>query len=141
MNRKTILILEDDRAISELISYVLLLENYDIINAEKLEPITTLTAYQPDLIILDEWVNDKEGHMLCKEIKKIHALARVPVIILSTSPDIDQIADTCDADGALPKPFDIADLIAEVKRCLIRSPRSSVGPLNNPSESVRIEKF
>ncbi len=118
MKRKNIVVVEDDQAIRDIISYVLLSEGYEPLGCDKLEPLTGITRYRPELIILDEWVNAREGTMLCQEIKKIHELAHVPVIVISTSHDIEQIALACKADGFVRKPFELAGLLAEIKRCL-----------------------
>lgn len=117
MRKKKILIIEDDAGIQELISYLLEAEGFQVDTI--VHNLTTdLTPYHADLILLDEWVNKKEGHMLCKEIKQVHATQHIPVIILSTAVDIEDIARNCHADGFIPKPFDIDDIIREVKRVL-----------------------
>ena len=121
MKRTNILVIEDDHAIRDIISYVLLSEGYDVLTCDTLEPLERIAACEPELIILDEWINAREGTMLCKEIKKIHLLARVPVIILSTAFDIEQIALACKADGFVRKPFDVDVLLLEIKKCLTRN--------------------
>jgi CheY-like chemotaxis protein len=70
--------------------------------AYTLENLLTMTA---DLILLDEWVNKKEGQMLCKEIKTIKKLAQIPVIIFSTAMNIAEIASNCRANGYVHKPL------------------------------------
>lgn len=117
MRKKKVLIIEDDAGIQELISYILETEGF-LVDTTVHNLTTDLSPYQADLILLDEWVNKKEGHMLCKEIKQVHATQHIPVIILSTAVDIVEIARNCDADGFIPKPFDIDDVIREVKRVL-----------------------
>ncbi len=118
VKRKNILVIEDDHAIRDIIAYVLLSEGYEPLGCDKLEPLVEIIRYQPDLIVLDEWVNAREGTMLCQEIKKIHQLARIPVVIISTSHDIEQIALACKADGFVHKPFAVDILLAEINRCL-----------------------
>lgn len=70
MKRKNIVVVEDDQAIRDIIAYVLLSEGYEPLGCDKLEPLSGITRYRPELIILDEWVNAREGTMLCQEIKK-----------------------------------------------------------------------
>ncbi len=118
MKRKNILVIEDDHAIRDIISYVLLSEGYEPLGCDKLEPLEEIISHQPDLILLDEWVNAREGTMLCQEIKKLHQLAQVPVVIISTAHDIERIALACKADGFVHKPFAVEVLLAEIKRCL-----------------------
>lgn len=120
MKRTNILVIEDDHAIRDIISYVLLSEGYDVLTCDTLEPLEQIAACGAELILLDEWINAREGTMLCKEIKKIHQLARVPVMILSTASDIEQIALSCKADGFVHKPFDVDVLLSEIRKCLTR---------------------
>ncbi|HEY4195002.1 MAG TPA: response regulator [Mucilaginibacter sp.] len=113
---KTILVLEDDEDIRNIIRFILEEEGYNVFgcNCE----LYGLDAYAPDLILLDEWINQQEAHMLCKEIKILENLAAVPVIIFSTALAIEEIAATCKADGFIRKPFDLDVLLAEIRKFL-----------------------
>lgn len=117
MLKKKVLIIEDDPAIQELIGYILESEGFQVV-ATSHNLSTDLSTHKADLILLDEWVNKKEGHMLCKEIKQIHTTKNLPVIILSTAPDIADIAKNCKADGYLAKPFDIDEIVSLVNKVL-----------------------
>ncbi len=114
--RKKVLIVENDEDIRHIVGYILENEGYEVAGcAYTLENLLTMTA---DLILLDEWVNQKEGLMLCKEIKAIERLAKVPVIIFSTAMDIADIATACKANGYVHKPFDLDTLTTEVRKFL-----------------------
>ncbi len=115
--RKKILIIENDTDIREIVSYVLEGEDYEV-TAVNYGPASLFSEYKADLILLDEWINLKEGHMLCNEIKQIHQIQHIPVIILSTAPNIEAIAARCKADGFIRKPFDLEGVINEVDKCL-----------------------
>lgn len=80
-------------------------------------PVNRLHTYNPDLILLDEWLNECEGHLLCTELKDMHETKHVPGIILSTANNIEEIANTCKAEGFVNKPFDLDKLLEEVERC------------------------
>lgn len=56
--------------------------------------------------------------MLCKDIKAVHEIQHIPVIIFSTAHNIEEIAKTCKADGFVRKPFDFDDLTTEVAKCM-----------------------
>jgi len=113
---KKVLIVENDEDIRDIVGVILENEGYEVAGcAYTLENLLTMAA---DLILLDEWVNQKEGPMLCKEIKAVEKLAQIPVIIFSTAMDIEQIAQTCQANGYIHKPFDLDTLIFEVRRFL-----------------------
>jgi len=119
MNKK-ILIIENDRDIREIVDIVLTDQGYEVADCAH-QSVTELQQYTADVIILDEWVlGKKAGHMLCQELKAIDALMHVPVIILSTAHNIEEIACACKADGFVRKPFDIEHLLTEVARvCLL----------------------
>lgn len=114
--KKKILIIEDNNAIREVLSWILEEEGFVVIGAAtgSTDPYIKSNA---DLILLDEWVNKREGHMLCEEIKKIHHLQHIPVITISTSPFIEEIAARCKADGFISMPFDLEEVISEARKC------------------------
>jgi DNA-binding response OmpR family regulator len=113
---KKVLIVENDEDIRDIVGVILENEGYEVAGcAYTLENLLAMTA---DLILLDEWVNQKEGPMLCKEIKAIERLAQIPVIIFSTAIDIAEIATNCSANGYVHKPFDLDMLTSEVRKFL-----------------------
>lgn len=114
---KKVLLVEDNQDICEIVKWVLEEDGFQV-NVTGHVPATGLINFKADLIVLDEWVNDQEGHMLCKEIKTIHDLKHIPVVIFSTAIDIEELMETCGADGFVRKPFDIGDLLVEVNRLL-----------------------
>jgi two-component system OmpR family response regulator len=117
MVRKKVLLIEDNQDICEIVKWVLEDNGCDI-TVTKHVPAADLPRFKADLIVLDEWVNNSEGHMLCKEIKAIHDLKHIPVVIFSTAIDIEELMQTCGAEGFVRKPFDIGDLLVEVNRLL-----------------------
>jgi len=117
MAKKKVLLVEDNQDICEIVKWVLEEGGYSVTVSGHV-PAANLAGFKADLIVLDEWVNDREGHMLCKEIKAIHNLKHIPVVIFSTAMDIEELMQTCGADGFVRKPFDIGDLVIEVNRLL-----------------------
>ena len=93
--KKKVLIAENDEDIRHLVSFILESQGYEVRSCPY--TLENLLGMEADLILLDEWINLKEGPMLCKEIKAIERLAHVPVIIFSTAADIEQIAASCQA--------------------------------------------
>ena len=118
MAKKRVLLIEDNDAICEVVGWVLQEEGYEVSVCGHLAA-TEIVALKADLIVLDEWINEAEGHMLCKEIKAVKELKHVPVVIFSTAVDIERIVKTCGADGFVRKPFDIGALVSEVDRLLL----------------------
>ncbi|MDT3405370.1 response regulator transcription factor [Mucilaginibacter terrae] len=117
MKKNKVLLVEDNDEISSIVSWLLEEEGYAVNSTTHL-PAKQLAAFEPDLIVLDEWLADIGGHMLCKEIKAMAELAHVPVIIFSTATDIEELMASCGADGFVRKPFDLQELTREVGRLL-----------------------
>jgi DNA-binding response OmpR family regulator len=118
--KKRVLIIENDVDIQHIVSYLLEAEGYEVV-ALRPVPADQLLQYKAHLMLLDEWIDKKQGHMLCTEIKMIHEIKHIPVIIFSTAPNIAEIAVSCHADGYVQKPFELDDLINEVNRCCLNN--------------------
>lgn len=115
---KRVLIVENDHDIREIISLILSEQGYQVINYDGHSTVE-MQLLSPDLILLDEWINERDGSSLCLEIKKIHGLVHVPVIILSTRPNIEEIARECKADAFIAKPFDVEYLVSQIDKVLV----------------------
>jgi DNA-binding response OmpR family regulator len=81
--------------------------------------IKTTKELQPDLIILDIDLGEHDGRILCQELKSLDVTKHIPVIIVSASSE-DKIRTALDygADCVVLKPFDVDELLNEVKRLL-----------------------
>lgn len=128
--KKKVLIIENDRDIRDIITYVLEDKGYEVIAVEP-RPVNRLFTYKPDLILLDEWLNEREGYLLCTELKDMHETKDVPIILLSTANNIEEIATICRAEGYVSKPFDLNELLEEVQRCF--SADGKTGLVNLPT--------
>ncbi|WP_114941496.1 response regulator [Mucilaginibacter endophyticus] len=116
MTPKHILLIEDSNAIADIVCALLEEQNYKVTHIPH-QPVETLAAFNCHLIVLDEWLNARQSHMYCLEIKALRDLQHIPVIIFSTALDIEEIRSRCGADGSVRKPFDVDELINEVRRC------------------------
>jgi len=112
---KKILVIEDDNDILDLIQYILEDEGYHVLPSNKIEPITAVINYQPDLVLLDDRLAEGFGHKLCANIKAHPATRGIPVILVSATRDLEMIAKDCNADTFLAKPFDLYQLVNIVK--------------------------
>lgn len=116
--KKKVLIIENDRDIRDLVEYILEEEGFDALSMPEPERLTQILEFEPDLILIDEFVNNKPGHRLCLKIKQAEDLDTIPVIVLSTATDIELIATECKANDYLRKPFDVQEMIEKVIRVL-----------------------
>jgi CheY-like chemotaxis protein len=117
---KKILVIEDDKDIRDTIVYILKDEHYDVVDSGDSKILKHLHHHNPDLILMDnwltEWKSDATGQQLSKQLKTNPSTSHIPIIIISAVSNIKQIAEEGLADAFLRKPFDMADLIAIVKK-------------------------
>jgi DNA-binding response OmpR family regulator len=119
--QKTILIIEDDRNIAELITLYLEKEGFRVLHsADGAEGLDWALQIKPDLLILDRMLPKLEGLEILKEIRKNK---NWPVLILSAQSDeIEKILGLeLGADDYMSKPFSPKELLARVKAILRRS--------------------
>ncbi|WDV45019.1 response regulator transcription factor [Clostridiaceae bacterium M8S5] len=116
----TILIVEDDDFIREILVYSFNKEDFTILQAANgNEAIKFIENDNFDIALLDVMLPDMDGFTLCK---KIASKNKSPVIMLTAKNDIDDKLLGLDlgADDYITKPFDIREVIARVKMILRR---------------------
>ena len=115
-----VLVVEDDKRISNFIKTVLEANNYDVIVAQTgAEAYSMVTSQCPDVVILDLGLPDMDGIEI---IKKIRSWSNLPIIVISArSEDSDKVsALDAGADDYLTKPFSVDELLARLRVALRR---------------------
>ena len=94
MNRKKILLVDDEQDILEIISYNLEKEGYHVFTANNgNEGIAKAKEILPDLILLDVMMPEKDGIETCQELRKIKELQKTLIVFLSArSEEFSQLA-------------------------------------------------
>lgn len=118
---KKILIVDDEKPISDIIKFNLTKEGYDIVTAfDGREAVTIFEEEKPDLIILDLMLPELDGLEVAKEIRKT---SHVPIIMLSAKDsELDKVIGLeIGADDYVTKPFSNRELLARVKAHLRRT--------------------
>ncbi len=138
MDKKKILIVDDDENIAELISLYLVKECFDteiVLNGE--DALEKFATYKPHLILLDIMLPGMDGYDVCREIRKN---SNVPIIMLSAKGEVfDKVLGLkIGADDYMVKPFDSNELVARVQAILRRvsQPVESSETLSEETDNV-----
>lgn len=120
MDKSTILVVEDDCAIRNLITTALETHDYRFMTAQNGETaILEVLSHNPDVILLDLGLPDMDGIEI---IRKVRGWSKMPVIVVSArSEDQDKIqALDAGADDYLTKPFSVDEMLARIRVALRR---------------------
>jgi DNA-binding response OmpR family regulator len=113
---KKIILVEDDPAIRDVFHLALDSKKYEVLAYNSGEAIFRSDIAIPDLFMLDKNIAGTNGLDLCRFIKASHLYSRAPVVILSASPNIKELAKNAGADDIIAKPFTLQmlrDVIAK----------------------------
>ena len=125
--KKTILVVDDEKMIRNLLNINLTKEGYNVIEAvDGLEAVELATEKKPDLILLDVMIPKLDGLSVCKRIKNT---MNVPILMVTAKDsEVDKILGLeLGADDYVTKPFSIRELIARIKANL-RKAEVSIAP-------------
>ncbi len=112
---KTILIVDDEQPIRDILMYNLKKEGYEVIEAsDGVTAVNMALESKPDLILLDIMLPKLDGLSVCKRIKNSY---NVPILMLTAKDsEIDKILGLeLGADDYITKPFSVRELVARVK--------------------------
>src|ERR1700733_3900267 len=131
MAKKKILVIEDDRDISELISYNLEREGYEIACLyDGSQAIDFVHKRKPELIILDLMLPEVDGIEICRTLKSDPNTKHIPIVMLTAkSEEADMVVGLqMGADDYIPKPFSPKVLVARIKAIVRRMADLQVVP-------------
>ncbi len=120
---ETILVVDDEQAIADLVTFYLENENFTVRKVyTAFDALTEIDSSPPDLAVLDVMLPDLDGFALCRKIRETHLF---PIIMLTArTEDMDKITGlTLGADDYITKPFNPLELVARVKTQLRRCTR------------------
>jgi len=121
MANKRILIVEDDFDNTTLVRLLLEREGFDVFTADNGEKGLAVTkSEQPDLIVLDLDMPVMDGWRMIEKIKEDKGTRDIPIVVVTAHLLHDERFKAFDAgcEGYVSKPFQVRELVAEVKRCL-----------------------
>lgn len=117
----SVLIVEDDRNIAELLQMYLEKEGYAVtVAADGGQGLAKFRAIKPDLVLLDVMMPVMDGWSVCKAIR---AEAQTPIIMLTAKGDTDSkvMGLKTGADDYITKPFEMKEVLARIEAVLRRS--------------------
>ena len=121
---KTILVVEDEADIRELLAYNLKAEGYEVVEAGRgEEAVSLLRGGRPDLILLDLMLPDLSGLEVCRRVRRDPALGRTPVLMLTAKgAEVDRVVGLeLVADDYVVKPFSVREVMLRVRAVLARA--------------------
>ena len=116
----TILVIDDDINICEMLRVYLENEGYEVKTAnDGAEGISFFKIYEPDMVLLDIMLPKKDGWQVCREIREISSK---PVIMITAKGDVfDKVLGLeLGADDYIVKPFELQEFLARVETALRR---------------------
>ncbi|MGX7013106.1 response regulator YycF [Vagococcus silagei] len=117
---KKILVVDDEKPISDIVKFNLTKEGYEVFTAfDGEEAIERVVEIEPDLILLDLMLPKKDGLEVCREVRKNYEM---PIIMVTAKDsEIDKVLGLeLGADDYVTKPFSNRELVARVKANLRR---------------------
>lgn len=121
MEKKKILIVDDEVHIVELVRVCLEDSDYEIIEAyDGLEALNKAKSEKPDLILLDIMLPKLDGYEVCKALKSAEETREIPVVMLTAKgQEVDKVKGfQSGADSYMTKPFSPLRLLTELEEKL-----------------------
>lgn len=134
--KQRVLIVDDDNNIAELISLYFTKECFETLIVNDGESVMdAVTAFNPNLILLDLMLPGMDGYQVCREIRTKYS---VPIIMLSAKGEVfDKVLGLeLGADDYIEKPFDSKELIARAKAVLRRYKPSAASAESHQDKCV-----
>ena len=137
MAKETILIIEDEEDIQELLRYNLERDGYEVVGCLTGEDgLRALESKRPDLVLLDLMLPGLDGKEICRRLKREEGTADIPIIMLTARGEESDIVAGLElgADDYVTKPFSPKVLSARVGAVLRRARESAV--VGDPATNV-----
>jgi len=124
--KKTIMVVDDEKDIVDLLSYNLTKEGFNVITARNGQEALDRVKQKPDLVILDVMMPEMNGLQVIQEMKKNKSTVSIPVILLTAKgSETDEIVGLeVGADDYIVKPVKIGKIVARIHAALRRKEQS-----------------
>ena len=142
-DKKTILVVDDEKNIRDLLVFNLQNEGYNTLEAEDgIQAVDIALKESPDLILLDVMLPKLDGKSVCKKLRYSLNMSNIPILMISAKDtETDKIVGLeIGADDYITKPFQIREVIARVKANLRKAELNSSVEVQNKEEKSDIIK-
>jgi len=141
--KKNILIIDDDKSITQMLKLLLETRGYVVNVASTGREAFHLVSSSTDLILLDLVLPDYEGFHVCRKFKENDRTRHIPVIILSAKLLSEDIVEGLylGADDYLTKPFEYEELVARMEAVMRRGALMRKGSVATNGEQAIIQEL
>lgn len=121
MDKNKILIIDDEPDFAQLLQKRLEANGYQVINAVNgSEGLKKMRAESPDVVLLDILMPEKDGYTMLREMKEDVFIRKIPVIVITAKPYMQDLFELEGIHDYLIKPVDDADLLLRIRLALKR---------------------
>jgi len=144
---KKVLVVDDEKPISDIIKFNLVKEGFNVeVAYDGEEALKLVYKYQPDIILLDVMLPKLDGFQVCRRIRESF---NTPIIMLTAKEEeVDKVLGLeLGADDYITKPFGMRELIARVKANLrrielnVESPEESSNLITSGNLSIDLDRY
>jgi two-component system phosphate regulon response regulator PhoB len=139
---RTVLVVDDERDLLELVAYNLKRAGYDVLTAQNgRRGLDTISESKPDLVILDVMLPELSGTEVASRVRANPLTASIPIIMLTAKGgETDQVVGLAvGADDYIAKPFSMKILLARVEALLRRAGRASAEHTSLELGTIRLD--
>jgi two-component system phosphate regulon response regulator PhoB len=144
MKKQTILLIEDERSLVDVLTYNLTNEGFEVISAtDGQEGLRRAERTLPDLIILDLMLPVIDGLQICRQLRSDSRTQHLRILMLTArSEEVDEIVGfNMGADDYVTKPFKIKPLIHRIKALLRRAPGEGASQDKLSTQGIEIDRL
>ncbi len=141
--KRTILVVDDDRRVVDLLQISLTQNGYRVLTAMTgEEALDSVRRTPPDLVILDLRLPKKTGFEVCAALKSTRDTAHIPIVMVSASAEVDSRLQGLmhGADDYLTKPFSPKELLIKVRRIFERMERHETLSVKNQELESEVQR-
>jgi diguanylate cyclase (GGDEF)-like protein len=141
---KKVMIIDDDKLLSKIVTEHLIKEGYQVIVAyDSEEAIKKIYQSTPDIILLDVVLPNMDGLQFCWLLRNDTRVSHLPIIMLTSKGNVEDKVEglSSGADDYMTKPFDLLELSARIKSHLRRAMQeNTLNPLTSLPGNILIEE-